>query len=92
MICHWKGCGQWDLPWTQLPAAAHPCSSAITHLPSATEREVFLQHQNKKKMPCIDGDFFFIQENMEPCLSCVPEIQVKQIHKVQSLFCGVGGE
>lgn len=25
MICHWKGCGQWDQPWTHLPAAGHPC-------------------------------------------------------------------
>lgn len=69
-----------------IPAAGHPCSSAITHLPLATKGKIFFQHQNKKKLSCIDGDFFLIQENMELCLNYIPEMQVKQIHKASPVF------
>lgn len=37
-------------------------------------------------MSCIDGDFFLIQENTEPCLNYVPEMQVKRIHKASAVF------
>lgn len=43
-------------------------------------------------MPCIDGDFFLIPENIELSLNYVPEMQVKWIHKASAVFVLWGGK
>lgn len=75
-----------------IPAAGHPCSSAITHLPLATKGKIFFQHQNKKKLSCIDGDFFLIQENMELCLKLYSRNASEADSQSKSSLCSLGWE